>query len=56
MLFFSAIKSMKGIDRADKYPSYYSDLRKTVRWLNVSAKLCTLQSISVHKTLNTNKQ
>jgi hypothetical protein len=34
---------MKGIDRADQYLSYYSVLRRTVQWLNVSAELCTLQ-------------
>ena len=26
-------KFMKGIDRADQYPSFYSVLRKTVKWL-----------------------
>jgi hypothetical protein len=33
---------MKGVDKADKYLSYYSDLRKTVKWQNVSAKLCVM--------------
>jgi len=42
---------MKGTDRADKYLSYYSDL-KTVKWLNVSAKLYILQLNFVCKTLN----
>ena len=32
---------MKGIERTDKYLSCYSDLRKTVKWPNVSVKLCT---------------
>jgi hypothetical protein len=41
---------MKDIDRTDKYLSYYSFLRKTVKWLNVHARLCTLQCIFVHKT------
>jgi len=41
---------------ADKYLSYYSDLRKTVKWPNVSAKLYTLQCIFVYKTLNINKK
>jgi hypothetical protein len=35
---------MKGIDRTDKYLSYYSDLRKTVKWPNVSVKLCTFNA------------
>jgi hypothetical protein len=47
---------MKGIDRADKYLSYYSVLRKTVKWPNVFAKWCTLQCIFVYKTLNTKKK
>jgi hypothetical protein len=38
---------MNGIDRADQYLSFYSVLRKTVKWLKnsctVSAKLCSLQ-------------
>jgi hypothetical protein len=40
---FQCIKFMNGIDRADKYLSYYSVLRKTVKWPNVFAELCTLQ-------------
>jgi hypothetical protein len=47
---------MKGVDRADQYFSYYSVLRKTVEWSNVSPKLCTLQCIFLYKTLNTNKK
>jgi len=47
---------MKGVDRADKYLSYYSDVWKTVKWSNLSAKLYTLQCIFVYKTLNTNKK
>jgi hypothetical protein len=46
---------MKDIDWADQYLSYYSILRKTVKWLNVSTKLYTLQDIFVYKTLNINK-
>ena len=42
-------KFMKGVDRADQYLSYYSVLRKTVKWSEkrgtVSAKLCALQRI-----------
>jgi hypothetical protein len=47
---------MKDIDGADQYLSYYSLLRKTVKWPNISAELCTLQGIFVYKALNTNKQ
>jgi hypothetical protein len=46
---------MKDIDWADQYLSYYSIMRKTVKWLNVSAKLYTLQDIFVYKTLNIKK-
>jgi hypothetical protein len=42
------------IDGADQYLSYYSILRKNVKWLK-SAKLYTLQGIFVYKTLNTTK-
>ena len=35
---------------AEKYLSYYLDLMKTVKWPNVSAKLCTLQCIFVYRT------
>jgi hypothetical protein len=52
---FQCIKFMKGIDRADKYLSYYSVLRKTVKWPNVSAKLCTLLWNFVYKTSTNNK-
>ena len=38
-------KFMKGIDRADQYFTFYSVLRKTVKWLKKSAKLCSLQYI-----------
>ena len=42
-------KFMKGVDKADQYLSYYSVLRKTVKWskklIPVSAKLCALQRI-----------
>ena len=42
-------KFMKGVDRADQYLSFYSALRKTVKWSKksgtVSAKLCSLQLI-----------
>ena len=35
---------MKDIDRTDKYLSYYSDLRKTVKRPNVYVKLCTFDA------------
>ena len=40
---FQCNKFMKGVDRADKYLNYYLDVMKTIKWPNVSAKLCTLQ-------------
>jgi hypothetical protein len=54
--FFQCSKFMKGIDRPEKYLSYYLDLTKTVKWPNVPATLCTLQCIFVYRTLNTNKK
>jgi len=40
-------KFVKGVDRADQYLSFYSVLRKTVKWSKksgtVSAELCSLQ-------------
>jgi hypothetical protein len=53
---FQYNKFMKDADRADQYCSYYSVLRKTIKWPNASAKLCTLQCIFVYKTPHTNKQ
>ena len=42
-------KFMKGVARTDQYLSFYSVLRKTVKWSKksgtVSAKLCSLQHI-----------
>jgi len=35
---FQYSKFIKGIERADQYPSYYSALRKSVKWPNASAK------------------
>jgi len=53
-------KFMKDVDRADQYLSYYSVLRKTVKW---SKKLvlyllnCALfNAFFVYRTLNTNKK
>jgi len=45
-------KIIKDVERTDMYLTYYSVLRKTVKWVNVYARLCTLQSIFVYKTLN----
>jgi hypothetical protein len=50
---FQNNKFMTGIYRADKYLCYYSVLRNTVEWTNVSAKLCISQCNFVYKTLNT---
>ena len=51
---------MKGTERADQYLSYYSVLRKTVKW---SKKMvlyllnCALfNTFFVYRTLNTNKK
>ena len=53
-------KFMKGADRADLYPSYYSGLRKTVKWLKKVVLYllnCALfNTFFVYKTLNTNKK
>jgi len=56
-------KFMVSISRTDQYLSFYSFLRKTVKWLKrvvfVSAKCCTLQCfffLCVYRTLNTNKK
>jgi hypothetical protein len=42
-------KLIKDVDRADQYISYYSVLKKTVKWSKkggtISAKLCALQCI-----------
>ena len=41
-------KFIKDVDRADQYLTYYSVLKKTVKWSKkvvVSAKLCALQHI-----------
>ena len=52
-------KFIKGIDRADQYLSFYSVLRKTVKW---SKKVvlyllnCALNAFFVYRTLNTNKK
>jgi len=42
-------KFIKDVDRGDQYLSYYSVLKKTVKWSKkggtISAKLCALQRI-----------
>jgi len=53
-------KFMRGVGRADQYLSYYSVLRKAVKWSkNVVLYLlnCALTNASfVYRTLNTNKK
>ena len=49
-------KFIKGVERADQYLSFYSVLRKTVKWSKKSAKLCSLQHLFVQSTLNENKK
>jgi len=53
-------KFMKGVDRADQYRSYYSVLRKTLKWLKKVVLYllnCALfNTFSVYRTLNTNKK
>jgi hypothetical protein len=52
-------KFMKGVDRADQYLSYYSVLRKTVKWSKKVLYLlnCALfNAFFVYRTLNTNKK
>jgi hypothetical protein len=53
-------KLMKGVDRTDKYPCYYSILRKTVKWLKKVVLYllnCALfNAFFVYKTLNTHKK
>jgi len=52
---------MKVLDRADQYLSYYSVLRKTVKWSEKKVILyllnCALfNAFFVYRTLNTNKK
>jgi hypothetical protein len=51
---------MKGIRRADQYLSYYSILRKTIKWsknLVLYLLNCALlNAFFVYRTLNTNKK
>ena len=53
-------KFMKGIDRADQYLSYYSVLRKTVKWSKKVVlyllKCALFNTFFVYRTLNTNKK
>ena len=51
-------KFTKGIDRADQYLTYYSVLKKTVKWSKVVLYLlnCLLfKAFFVYRTQNTNK-
>jgi hypothetical protein len=47
---------MKGVDRADQYLSYYSLLKKTVKWPKKVAlwpiKCALFNSFKIHKKLN----
>lgn len=51
---------MKGVDRADKYLSYYSVLRKTVKWLKKMVlyllNCAFFNAFFVYKKPNTNKR
>jgi len=51
---------MKGVDRGDQYLSYYSVLRKTVKWLEKVVLYllnCALfNAFFVYRTLNTNRK
>jgi len=53
-------KFMKGIDRADQYLSFYSVLRKIVKWSKKVVPYllnCALfNTFFVYRTLNTNKK
>jgi len=53
-------KFMKGIDRADQYLSYYSVLRKTVKWFEKVVPYplnCALfNTFFVYRTLNKTKK
>ena len=53
-------KFMKGIDRADQYLSFYSVLRKTIKWLKKVVLYllnCALfNAFFVYRTLNRNKK
>jgi hypothetical protein len=53
---FQYNKFMVVVHRADKYLRYHSVLRKTVKWPNVSAKVCIPQCNFVYKTLNISKK
>ena len=53
---FQYNKFLMGIDIADKYLRYHSILRNTVKWPNLSAKLCIPQCNIVYKTINTSKK
>jgi len=54
---FQYNKFIKGRDRADQYISYYSFLRKTVKWSKkVVLYLLNCALFSVYRTLNTNRK
>jgi len=53
-------KFIKGIDRADQYLSYYSVLKKTVKWSKKVVlyllNCVVFNTFFVYRTLNTNKR
>jgi len=53
-------KFMKGIDRVDQYRSYYSVLRKTVKWskkvISYLLNCALFKAFFMYRTLDTNKK
>jgi len=53
-------KFIKGMERADQYLSFYSVLRKTVKWSKKMVlyllNCAHLKAFFVHRTQNTNKK
>ena len=49
-------KFIKCIDRAEQYLSFYSFLRKTVKWLKNVLNYALFNAFFVYRTLNTNKK
>jgi hypothetical protein len=54
---YCKIQYMKGVDRSNQYLSYYSILRKIIKWSKkvVLYLLIVLPSFFVYKTLNKNQ-
>jgi len=57
---FQYSKFMKGVDRANQYLSYYSVLRRTVKWSKKVVlyllNCAVFNAFFVYRTLNTNKK